>query len=218
MIGLPKLDIHVAHGCNLKCEDCHHFSNYHSGIVSLQELEAWSLAWNRRIRPAFLMLVGGEPAIHAELPLFIRHAKSYWPNSSLVLWTNGLLLHRHPDLPAVLSETRTRVVISIHDDLPEYHAVIQKAAATLDRSHVPHSLSLSHQRWLRIHRMRGGRPVPHLQNPQRSWMICQQRDCVQLFEGRLWKCAKDSLLEAHPRFARRLVTVSELQAAFFRLH
>ena len=190
MIGLWKLDVHVAHGCNLKCEDCHHFSNYHSGIVSLHDFHAWSLAWNSKIRPASLMLVGGEPALHPELPTFIRHARSYWPDSSLVLWTNGLLLHGHPGLTAALRETGASVVISIHDDTPEYRAVVQQASESLGQFCIPHSLAPSYQRWLRIHRMSNGQPVPHMQNPRHSWMVCEQKDCVQLFEGELWKCAR----------------------------
>jgi hypothetical protein len=195
MIRLPKLDIHVAHGCNLKCEDCHHFSNYHFGLVSLKELEGWSRAWNHRILPTHLMLVGGEPALNPDLPGFIRRAKSFWPHSNLVLWTNGLLLDRHPDLTGALRETRASVVISIHDETPEYRAAIEKASATFSQSDIPHSFCASHDRWLRIHRYRDGKTVPHGQNPRESWMVCEQRDCLQLFEGKLWKCAKIAYLK-----------------------
>src|SRR5438045_65614 len=98
MLNIENLEIHVSHACNLTCEGCSHYSNQgHKGMLSLEEAERWMLLWNRRLRPAILSLLGGEPTLHPRLTEFVILSRRLWPASHLRLVTNGFLLHRHPE-------------------------------------------------------------------------------------------------------------------------
>jgi len=55
-----KLELHVAHGCNLSCESCSHYSNHaHSGIVSLEDADHWMALWSNRVSVKRFALLGG---------------------------------------------------------------------------------------------------------------------------------------------------------------
>lgn len=105
MRDLENLEIHVAHGCNLACESCSHYSNQgHAGLLGLDEADRWMRLWNQRLRPSTFSLLGGEPSIHPQLPEFVALSRRRWPHAKLRLVTNGFFLHRHPTLPLVLRD------------------------------------------------------------------------------------------------------------------
>src|ERR1700722_11048458 len=55
-----QFEIHLAYACNLTCESCSHYSNYHfSGVLSLETAESWYQKWSCRLRPKQVTLLGG---------------------------------------------------------------------------------------------------------------------------------------------------------------
>ena len=99
MIRVPKIEMHLAHACNLRCEGCTHYSNYAlSGTVSFAEGGRWLRCWSRRISPLHLSFLGGEPLLNDRLPDFLRLARQLWADARVRLVTNGLLLERRPEL------------------------------------------------------------------------------------------------------------------------
>ena len=101
------LELHVAHGCNLRCESCSHYSNHgHSGIVSLEEADRWMGLWSRRVSVTMFNLLGGEPTIHPELPRFIGLVRRHWPRAHIGIVSNGFsfctaILRCRPPLPPI---------------------------------------------------------------------------------------------------------------------
>lgn len=62
MIECRNLELHVAHGCNLSCESCAHYSNHHhTEMLSLATAREWLSAWSKCLRPRQFSLLGGEP-------------------------------------------------------------------------------------------------------------------------------------------------------------
>lgn len=192
---LPNLEIHVAHCCNLRCESCSHYSNHgHREIVSIEEADRWMKLWNRRLSPRLFSLLGGEPAMHPQLPQFVRMARTNWPRAEMRLVTNGFLLHRHPDLPAVLRDADVRLCLSIHYPPSRQQAEIQPVFELVEGWVARHGIRLqylhSYRTWTKRYEGFGSsmRPFDDRQ-PRQSWENCPAKNCYQLFEGCIWKCA-----------------------------
>ena len=191
------LEFHVAFGCNLTCESCAHYSNHtHSGVIAPAELERQIALWNRKIVPKSFRLLGGEPTLNRDLLDLIRIARQGWPaagGTQLELITNGLRLERFPGLPALLEETDCRLVISVHHDGPDYARAVEPVRTLVEGWQAAHTIRVdwrtSFKRWTRRYHGYGSAMKPFADGDQRaSWTNCPAKDCVQLFEGKLWKC------------------------------
>jgi len=164
-------------------------------MLSATDAAAWMQAWHRRLRPHTVGLLGGEPAIHPDLPEFFAIARRYWPDTRLKLTTNGFFLHRHPTLPAWLRDDGNAVIsLSIHHDAPEYLEKLKPVLALLENWGREFGIriggNLSFQGWTRRYHGYGDDMEPFKQGQQRkSWEICPAKAAPQLFEGKIWKCA-----------------------------
>jgi hypothetical protein len=208
MIKTEYLEIHVAHTCNLYCSSCSHYSQHHlGGIVSLEQVQDWTLKWNSRLYPEEIMLLGGEPTIHPKLPEFIEWIKQAWPGSKLTLKTNGFFLERHARLREVLFKTGAMLEINCHSDHPDYIAQYRKIMAHVeDWVEIPIVLKNSfggaaYKEWTLRYLGQGAQMKPFTDKaPKKSWSICVARNCLTLFEGRLWKCPPIAYLRILPRY------------------
>lgn len=196
MKSIPHLEIHLAHGCNLSCESCSHYSNQgHKGIISLTEAEHSMELWNRRLAPHTFSLLGGEPSIHPHLPEFVLLARRLWPSAHLRLVTNGFFLHRHPALPAILQrDPNTGIYLSIHHAGPEYTEKLQPVMMLLKNwvrnYRIRVNIYLSFKHWTRVYQGSGSAMEPFQDGqPRQSWERCPAKSYPQLFEGKIWKCA-----------------------------
>jgi hypothetical protein len=194
--GIPHLEIHVAHRCNLACESCSHYSNQgHKGVLSLAEAERWMAPWSERLRPQTLSLLGGEPTVHPDLTEFVRLARRLWPAAYLRLVTNGFFLHRHPHLPLVLQQdSNAGLYVSVHHDSLEYRQrllPIRELLAAWVRDHgIRVEFYESFKSWTRRYHGTGSAMEPYTDSrPRQSWERCRAKTCPQIFEGKIWKCA-----------------------------
>jgi hypothetical protein len=195
VLDVRNIEIHVAHSCNLTCESCSHYSNQgHKGLLQLEEAERWMLAWNDRISPNVLSLLGGEPTTNPRLGDFVPLARSCWPASQIRLVTNGFLLSRHPDLPRRMAEDGNACLyLSVHHESPAYRSRLKPAIELLERWVREFGITVkvypSSRWWRRTYRGFGAAMEPFEDNePRSSWEKCNARFCQQLFEGRIWKC------------------------------
>lgn len=190
-----NLEIHVAHGCNLTCESCAHFSNQaHRGNLSVGTAESWYQAWSGRVLPHQFALLGGEPTLNKDLPEIVLLTRRYWKSSEIILVTNGFLLTRHdPQLPKALAQANVALHISVHFDSVEYE---HKLAPTrelvqnwIEEYRIQAHWRQSEGAWTRRYRGWGAGMKPFQDGLRRaSWEKCNARWCVQLHEGKLWKC------------------------------
>ena len=195
MIELPVLEYHVAHNCNLSCEQCSHYSNFHPTVPmpTPEETAEEYAAWSGRLRPGRFALLGGEPTLNPRLVEHVRLARKAWPDSDLMLVSNGLLLHRHPDLPRVLVDTDCRLDVSQHGTARRYMKEFAKVKRLLWRWRAEYpgiriQIRKSHRRWMRQYRVVDGRPMPFESDPEAAYRVCTQKSCTQLYRGCLWKC------------------------------
>ena len=195
MIATENLELHVAHGCNLTCESCSHYSNQnHKGILPLDQADRWMAGWSQRLQPAVFSLLGGEPTLHPELASFVPLVRRHWATAHLRLVTNGLLLARHPNLPlAMRADPNCCLYLSIHHDSPAYQEHLRPALLLLDRWQSEHGIRVvryeSHRNWTRRYHGSGAGMEPFADGqPRESWRNCPAKQCKQLHEGKLWKC------------------------------
>ena len=92
---LQKVDIHLTDHCNLNCKGCTHFSplaekffldidDFERDLTRLSELSKGDVGE--------MFLLGGEPLLHPEIVDFFPIARNLFPNTKLVVITNGILL------------------------------------------------------------------------------------------------------------------------------
>ena len=238
MVYFRNLEIHVTHRCNLSCESCSHYSNHgHTSLLALDEAAEWMDAWHNRLNPQAFSLLGGEPTLHPQLGEFVVLAREKWPGAHLRLVTNGFFLQRHLDLPHILRrDPNSHIEISVHHNSPQY---LQKIKGNLDllrlwqvKYGIRVQVIRSYDKWTRRYRGFGAGMEPYEDNqPDKSWDICSARDCFQLFEGKIWKCAPLAYLKLQdrkyglsPKWAQYLAykplapdcTVEELRSFFTR--
>jgi organic radical activating enzyme len=193
---IERLEMHVTHSCNLSCESCCHYSNHkHNGHIDVSEAETWMSAWRGRFIVNEFILLGGEPTINSELVKFIPLVRKYWPEAKLTIVTNGFFLNRHPDLPQALADYgNAQIALSVHHDSSMYRIRLQPILDLIKKWKQDYGISIvvtdSHKNWTRRYLGYGSSMLPFEDNDARkSWEICPARDCKQLFDGKLWKCA-----------------------------
>jgi hypothetical protein len=191
-----NLELHVAHGCNLSCESCSHYSNHgHAGTVSLEDAEQWMKLWSRRVSVKRFTLLGGEPSIHPRLPDFVGLVRRHWPDTRIEIISNGFFLHRHPTLPGILAaDANNKLIVSVHHDSDEYRERLRPIFELLETWQREHKLRVdirpSDKNWTRRYEGFGGAMLPFEDgDPRASWEICPARHCKQLHDGQIWKCA-----------------------------
>jgi len=198
MILIENIEIHAVHGCDHRCEQCSHFSNYAlGGILSLDDADQYMGFWSHRLRPVFFSILGGEPTIHPQLTELVELACVHWPKVQLV--TNGSFLDRHPRLPAVLEQYGVQLEISVHYDSPEYMRRVVEIKQLLNRWLLDytfsHNIRTSFRNWRRTFRGEGSTLRPYVDgNPRESWNTCISKWCPQIHEGRLYKCPQIAYL------------------------
>ncbi|MCP2347107.1 radical SAM protein [Nonomuraea roseoviolacea] len=124
--GLPEMQTQhtcilledIAEACNLRCPTCFADSSPDlSGIVPVADVLAnvdQRLA-RENGRLDVLMLSGGEPTLHPELPLLLRELTQR-PVTRILINTNGVLVARDDDLLDLLTEHRERVEVYLQYD------------------------------------------------------------------------------------------------------
>ncbi|MDE2020464.1 MAG: radical SAM protein [Patescibacteria group bacterium] len=194
-INYHQFDVHLSHACNFTCESCSHYSNYHfSGNLPLETAEAWYQKWALRLRPFRINLLGGEPAINPKLTEHVVLARKYWPAAELYLYTNGFLLHRHPQFPAAVRNVGNFIIkLSRHYNSAEYEKTFEQVVSLLktwqSQYGIKFAVSESFSKWTMRYIDQDHQLSPfHDNNPKQSWEICNAKYCLQMHEGKLWKC------------------------------
>jgi len=92
---IDYIETHITDHCNLHCKGCSHFSGLamaRNKNIDQFRREMFRLADIDDIRT--IRLMGGEPLLNPEFMEYCRIARHIFPNSNVVLVTNGLLAHR----------------------------------------------------------------------------------------------------------------------------
>jgi len=90
--GERNVFFHILTACNLACRHCYINPAQHgTALLPLDTVRQWLSLFARPERQTNLILLGGEPTLHPELPAIIRAAKSM--RYAVTVDTNGYLFH-----------------------------------------------------------------------------------------------------------------------------
>lgn len=182
---LERIEMHVTDHCNLNCKGCSHFSSVspdrfadvaevERDFVRLAELFA---------RIHVIRLMGGEPLLHPRLAEIIRAVRRSFPDSQVMLVTNGLLLTRQPEsFWELLAAEGIELSISAYPVRIDREAVRELC----DR----HSLVCGYTEpisdFMRMPLVAAGDRVP-----AEMFELCRRDwDCPFLYHGAVYPCAK----------------------------
>ncbi len=89
-------------GCNFTCPYCHNPHLVRFFGLPVSETEVWEFLRKRRGLLDGLVISGGEPTLHPDLPELVRAARALFP--AVQLNSNGLLLAERPGLAEALAK------------------------------------------------------------------------------------------------------------------
>jgi organic radical activating enzyme len=199
-VRIKSLEIHAVHSCNLGCKQCSHFSDQLKGKpIPMQEIIEDMRPWQDKIQPKGIVLLGGEPAMNPEMPHILYEMRKYFPDSDMMLVSNGFLLHKFPKLGWHLKKLKCRLDVSIHHGSSEYMEKFKPVKKLLEewknRFDIQFNIRKSHQNWRESFPYEEGKMVPVNNNdPRKAWEVCISRTCTQLFRRKLWKCPQAAYL------------------------
>jgi hypothetical protein len=195
MIEIDHIDYHLADSCNLSCEYCSHYSNFKgpANTVTVEQAEKeWGI-WSKLIQPKRIHLIGGEPLLNPHLCDLVMLARSIWNKSLICVYSNGILIDKHPDLKVVLDGGL--FFLSLHHRNDVDNQVKSKVMSYFDNSNVGlHILVNTTSDWYSFYQIdQLGNLKPYTDGDQRSsWLNCVagQSRCYILRDSKLWKCAQ----------------------------
>jgi len=175
----------VTRNCNLNCKLCSHFAP----LVNEKRDYDFQMFQKdaKRVAEIFdaideIGLWGGEALLAEHLEKFIRYAREIFPNSRIVVGTNGLLLGKLKDeIIAAMKETNAMFAISLYPPTLEQ---IEEIKEKLDRNGIaaryPGGIKID--RFFRRYDLTGENDI------EKRYDECESKYCTTVFEGKLAAC------------------------------
>lgn len=185
---LTYFEIHLVEHCNLNCKSCDNFSPLaNPEYVDLKEFEKemmrMSLLSVNQITK--IRLLGGEPLLHPQVNELLKISRIYFPNTQLLLTTNGILLNKMNDeFWRVCSENNIIIEITyypINLDRESYHRKADEFnVKIIPFDNVKTSIKITHRN-----------PVNDKKDQDKCYNYerCYQRwRCISLKDGKIYPC------------------------------
>jgi hypothetical protein len=190
-----KLEIHASHACNFTCESCSHFSNNgHKGFITPEDADHQMGLWSKRLNPKTFCILGGEPLLNPRIEEFVRIARNHW-KCNIELITNGFLLPKFPNLGPLLKELKINLIITKHGESNEFNQQWNKVISFLHDNEITFSIR-DGKNWTRRYKGFGPDVLPYEDNrPEDSWKICPCKYCLQILDGKIYKCPMIAYLQ-----------------------
>jgi hypothetical protein len=153
--------------------------------------------------------MGGEPLINPEIESWLLGTRALLPSSQLRFTTNGLLLHKWPDLVPLLHSIGNCVFkITVHVGDQELEQTIQRIFSQYNwqpvteygiaRWRTTNNLTFQINRpthFLKTFQGPYNNMMPFDSNPVAAFDACVQKTCPLLYQGKIYKCSTSALLQ-----------------------
>jgi organic radical activating enzyme len=208
-LPLPFIETMITQACNLSCEGCTNYSDLkHTGYIKWDQGKQWLEPWLDILDIPDFGIIGGEPLVNPELDQWILGLRELMPESQLRLTTNGLLLHKWPQLLSLINYIGNVVFkVTVHVDDAELEQQINNIFQSQQWKPVT---EYGISRWKNTHnvRLQINRPqtflktyigvydnmAPHHSQPADAFSACVQKTCPLLYQGKIYKCSTSALL------------------------
>lgn len=129
-IFIDRLEFYITNVCNLTCDGCNRYNNYHFRGWQAWDDYADDLArWAKRIEIGHPVILGGEPLLNPDIVKWVNGLRRLWPeHSGVQIQSNGTRIDRVRGLYEALDPKEGNWIgISIHnpDDREEIFARIR---------------------------------------------------------------------------------------------
>jgi len=190
-VQMPFVEIDISKGCNLKCEQCTHFSNFRNGVVPTMDIIQQCKNWSEKIHPSEIRVMGGEPLCHPDLKQIIQELRKIWSDSWIHIFTNGVLANNlSQDVMDTIKKLVSFVTVSDHsgDLVPKHN--IEDGFNKFKNANIETYWEDARNRWYQIYQLNAqGDPIPYQSDPRKSYGACIAKVCPQLFGNKLYKCS-----------------------------
>jgi organic radical activating enzyme len=112
------VEFYITNVCNFNCDNCNRLNNYYfSGHESWKLHKDTYKVWSEKIDFENILILGGEPLLHPNLPEWMIGLRSLWPSAEIKILSNGSRLEywERFNLFDLLSETKIQLEISLHN-------------------------------------------------------------------------------------------------------
>lgn len=206
---LPFLETMATQSCNLSCVGCTNYSDLpHKGYVSWSELRDQLVPWLDIIDIPDFGIMGGEPLLNPEIYDIVQGTRELMPDSQLRFTTNGLLLHKHPDIMEFMNHIGNvvfKITVHVENADLENHIkrIFKKYPWTpvtefgVKRWYTGNGLRFQINRpekFIKTYRGSYENMLPYESDPAKSFAACVQKTCPLLYGGRIYKCSTQGLL------------------------
>ena len=207
-----SVEYNLTEHCNLRCRGCGHASPLlPEKFASLASFRADLEALAEVFHSDELRVVGGEPLLHPQLLDFLREARRINIADRIVLYTNGVLLHK---APVELWQSVDEIYLSIY---PGVHRRLDESeCARLCREN---GVKLTIYRPGHFEQMTINNRIEDVELVQAIYDNCKQRaetSCHTAYEGRFYKCPVAAFTKA--RLARGGISFQEQASDWVDLH
>lgn len=120
MYKLKYSEFYITNVCNLNCTNCNRFNNYtFKGHYNYSDYEQDYIKWSKIIDIETIGILGGEPLLNPDVFNWIDGIATLWPNSKIVIITNGTQLDRYENLYDELLKYDGRVYLEVNHHTPK---------------------------------------------------------------------------------------------------
>lgn len=197
------IEIYITNECNLTCSECNRYNNYDfSGHHDWRASESAILTWGKRISAPLITIIGGEPMLHPELFSWVDLACRAWPNTRVMVQTNGTV--SHPDAERIRRHSPfTGIVASLHNvsmekTIKKRNSFFRKMGTDIIDNTQFMDCALRDQ---------GSHFVVHDSDPELAFNACSMKYSHTILHGKLHKCPMVAVLpEFQQQYAVQLST------------
>ena len=200
-VAIKHLEFHISHRCNLRCKYCSHYCDFgYSGAIDTTSMIDNIGSWAKRVAPRQVHILGGEPLLNKDLLLYLDATRGHFPDATLYLVSNGLLLPRWAEaLPASLLKNDIILAISEHPYPQSMQGQHDAMVALLSVWKQKIGVIIDHreaqQKWSKCYQGEGTTIIPYNSDPSQSYTSCLSKKCVTLLHNYLWKCPNIAYLQ-----------------------
>jgi hypothetical protein len=217
--SIPFLETMITQVCNLTCDGCtNHSDLQHSGYVKWSDGKSQLERWLEVLNIPQFGIMGGEPLVNPQVNSWLAGVRELMPHSRIYLFTNGLLLHKYPNIIETMQDLGDAVLrITVHLEDARLKATISNILsryrweAYAENSTYANGGAEGHVfRWrtangVELHikhpttfvkSFRGPykNMMPFESNAREAFALCVQQTCPLLYQGRIYKCSTSALL------------------------
>jgi organic radical activating enzyme len=186
---IPRIEINVIDGCNLKCEGCTHFSSLYSddAICTIESFKKDLERLNEIGQIIRLRVLGGEPFLLDDIGEYIVSAREILPLTDIEIVTNGLLISKVSKKNWILIKD-SNVGISISPYKPTI-AIKDKIESVLKCNGINYSFEGEN-----LNVFAKNLTLDKTHDGYISSRNCHSSGCIFLRNGKIYKCPFEGLI------------------------